>query len=260
MSSTSPIHVALDQRGVATLTLQRPEKRNALNAPMIEALTDFAQHLDPRVRVVVLSGAGALFCAGGDLDWMQAQITADRSTRKREARTLAMMLKALNEMPVPLIGRLHGAAMGGGVGMACVCDVAIAASDTRFGLTETRLGLIPATIAPYVVARMGEGAARQVLMSGRVFNAPEAVRLGIIARAVDANDLDAHIDAEIAPYLDTAPHAVATAKRLARAMGPQIDADTIEHSIEALAQVWEHPEALEGVSAFLEKRKPLWGR
>src|SRR6056297_3524632 len=176
------ISVAIGARGVAALRLERPEKRNALSGRMIEELTEAAATLgaDPRVRAVVLSGAGAVFCAGGDLDWMRAQIAADRAGRMAAARALAGMLGALNEMPKPLIGRLHGGAFGGGVGLACICDVSLAEAGTRFGLTEPRLGLIPATIGPYVVARIGEGAARRVCLSGRLFDAEEAERLGIV--------------------------------------------------------------------------------
>lgn len=154
-----------DARGIATLTLNRPDKHNAMSAQMLEDLTQAATDLgaDDAVRVVVLTGAGSSFCAGGDLGWMRAQMSMDAQTRSAEARKLATMLDALNTLPKPLIGALQGNAFGGGVGLACVCDVAIAARSAKFGLTETRLGLIPATIGPYVIARMGEGRARRVL-------------------------------------------------------------------------------------------------
>ena len=174
------LDIRIDARGVAYVTLNAPDKRNALSARMIADLTDMAQTLgaEASTRAVVLAGAGKVFCAGGDLNWMKAQIEADRDTRMAEAKKLAMMLNALNEMPTPLIGRIHGGAFGGGVGMACVCDVAIADEATKFGLTETKLGLIPATIGPYVLARMGEGNARRVFMSARVFSAAEAATSG----------------------------------------------------------------------------------
>ncbi|MEC8275188.1 MAG: enoyl-CoA hydratase-related protein, partial [Pseudomonadota bacterium] len=186
--SYDTLEVRIDERGVASVTLNLPDQRNALSAAMIGELTHVARALggSEDVRAVVLSGAGKVFCAGGDLNWMTAQIKADRATRMAEARKLALMLQALNEMPKPLIGRIHGAAMGGGIGLACVCDSAVADEATRFGLTETRLGLIPATIGPYVIARMGEGKARRVFMSARLFDAAEALELGIIARRVSA--------------------------------------------------------------------------
>jgi methylglutaconyl-CoA hydratase len=199
-----------------------------------------------------------VFCAGGDLDWMKTQIEAERPQRLREARKLADMLRALNELPKPLIGRLHGGAFGGGVGMAAVCDVAIAARGTRFCFSETRLGIIPATIGPYVLARMGEGRARRVFMSARPFAADEAEALGLVARVVEEPALDAAIEAEVAPYLSCAPLAVAGAKALARALGPRIDDAVIDDSIRRLADIWEGPEAIKGIRAFLEKRPPPW--
>lgn len=256
MSEYNTLSVETDTRNVVSLTLNRPEKRNALSAEMIAELTDFARTTE--ARIVVLSGGGDVFCAGGDLTWMKAQIEADRATRMAEARKLAEMLQALNEMPCPLIARIHGGAFGGGVGMACVADVAIAEENTKFGLTETRLGLIPATIGPYVLARMGEGLARRVFMSSRIFTAREAVNLGIVARAVPGTDLDAAIEAEIAPYLVTSPQAVARAKALARALGPRIDDAVIDDTIARLADAWDTEEARQGIDAFLTKRPAPW--
>lgn len=254
------ISIKLDGRGVATLTLDRPEKHNALSAQMLEELTQSAASLgtDPSVRVVVLTGAGKSFCAGGDLGWMREQMQADAATRAREAAKLAHMLQALNTMPKPLIGALQGNAFGGGVGMASVCDVAIGVDHLRMGLTETRLGIIPATIGPYVLARMGEGRARRVFMSARLFDAHEAVSLGLLAKAVPQADLNTAIEAEVVPYLSCAPGAVAEAKALARALGPRIDADTIEMTIAALKARWETEEAAEGISAFFDKRPATW--
>lgn len=255
------LRVQTDPRGVTHVQLNLPDTRNALSGQMIAELTDFACGITAggTTRVVVLGGAGKVFCAGGDLNWMKAQIDADRATRMAAARELAMMLRALNELPVPLIGKLHGGAYGGGIGLACVCDVAVADDRTTFGLTETRLGLIPATIGPYVLARLGEGKARRVFMSARVFDAAEATALGVIARAVPQADLDAAIAAEIAPYLHTGPHAVAASKALARALGPVIDDAVIEATITRLADTWEGDEAAHGIAAFLHKRPPDWG-
>ena len=249
-----------DPKGVLHVVLNTPERRNVLSAAMIAELTEVAHGPgpDPDTRAIVLSGAGPVFCAGGDLAWMKAQIDADRAQRLREARKLAGMLQALNTLSVPLIGRLHGGVFGGGAGLACVCDVALAARGTRFCFSETRLGIIPATIGPYVLARLGEGCARRVYMSAREFDADEAERLGLIARAVDAADLDAATEAEVAPYLSTAPGAVGAAKRLARALGPRIDAEVIEDSIRRLADIWETDEARTGIRAFLDKTSPPW--
>lgn len=254
------LRIETDARGVCRLTLNLPEKRNALAARMIGELTEAAATLgaDPAVRAVVLAGEGKVFCAGGDLAWMMAQVGADREGRMREAKKLALMLKALNEIPKPLVARVHGDAFGGGVGMMAVCDVAIAAEGTRFGFTEPRLGLIPATIGPYVLARMGEGPARRVFMSARLFGAEEAVRLGLAARAVPPDALDAAVEEEVAPYLSVAPGAVGASKALARFLGPRIDEAVIDETVRRLADVWETEEARAGIAAFLAKRPPPW--
>jgi methylglutaconyl-CoA hydratase len=252
--------VDVDARGVATLTMNRAEKHNALSAQMLADLTQVAHDLgvDDGVRVVVLTGAGRSFCAGGDLSWMQEQMAADADTRGREAAKLAHMLQAMNTMPKPLIGALQGNAFGGGVGMASVCDVAIGVDTLKMGFTETRLGIIPATIGPYIIARMGEGRARRVFMSARLFGAAEAVDLGLLACAVPADDLAAAIEAEVVPYLSCAPGAVASAKALARALGPHIGEDTIAMTIDALKSRWETDEAAEGIGAFFDKRRAAW--
>ena len=258
--SFQTISIETDARGVARLTLSLPDKHNALAPQMIAELATAADRLgsDPAVRVVVLSGEGKSFCAGGDLGWMKEQFSASREERMAEARKLAHMLGALNEMPKPLIGRINGQAYGGGMGMISICDVAIAVDSAKFGFTEVRLGLIPATISPYVLARMGEGMARRVFASARLFGAQEAREMGLLARVVNADALDAAVEAEVKPYLSAAPGAVATSKALARSLGPKIDPETIERTIEALADSWEKPEAHEGVSAFFEKRRPKW--
>ncbi|CUJ21562.1 crotonase/enoyl-CoA hydratase family protein [Cognatishimia activa] len=254
------ISINTDARGVATLTLARPEKHNALSAQMIAELTDAANMLgqDDTVRVVVLTGEGKSFCAGGDLAWMQEQMAADRETRFSEARKIATMLYALNTLPKPLIGRLQGNAFGGGVGMTSVCDVAIGVDTLTMGLTETRLGLIPATIGPYVLVRMGETMARRVFMSSRLFGAEEAVSLGLLAKAVSADDLDKTVEAEVIPYLTCAPEAIARAKALTRRLGTPINDDVIDHTISELVACWEGQEAKDGVAAFFEKRPAPW--
>lgn len=252
--------IRIDERGVAKLMLNRADKHNSLSAQMIDELTVAAHQLgtDKAARVVVLTGAGASFCAGGDLGWMREQFAASRETRMAEARKLALMLKALNELPKPLIGRVQGQAFGGGIGMMSVCDTVVAVEEAKFGLTEVRLGLIPATISPYVLARMGEGKARRVFMSARIFGAQEARDLDLVAKVVPAKELDAAIEAEIKPYLAAAPAAVAASKALARSLGPDISDAVIDDTIRRLADTWETPEAREGIGAFFDKRKPDW--
>ncbi len=254
------IRLAIDARGVAHLTLARPDKHNALSAPMIEELTAVAGQLstDSAVRVVVLAGEGASFCAGGDLGWMKAQVDADRSTRIAGARRLAQMFRALNDLAKPVIAAVHGNAFGGGIGLLSIADIAIAADSAKFGLTETRLGLIPATISPYVMARIGEAQARPLFMSAKIIDAREAQAASLLSRVVPAEALEAAVEAEIQPYLQVAPGAAGASKALARSLGMPITEDVIDATIERLANAWETDEAREGISAFLEKRKPWW--
>jgi methylglutaconyl-CoA hydratase len=256
--SYSTITLNIDQDGIANLMLNRPEKHNALSVEMIAEITDAAKSLESNsaIRAVILSGNGKSFCAGGDLAWMKEQMTATRSQRISEARKLANMLHQLNTLPMPIIGNIHGNAFGGGVGLVCVCDTAYCSKNVIFSLTETRLGLIPATISPYVCAKIGETNARYAGLSARIIPADEAVKIGLITQVVD--DLEATVKVEARRYLDLAPAAVAATKALFRSLGPKIDKDVIDQTIERLADTWEHPEAMEGVSAFFEKRPPNW--
>lgn len=257
---TETIRTEIDARGVAHLWLARAEKHNALSAQMMDEITAAIGALgaDGAVRVVVLAAEGASFCAGGDLKWMQAQMNASAEERAAGARRLAGMLNALDRCPKPVIGRVQGNAFGGGIGMMSVCDVAVGVTGARFGLTETRLGLTPATISPYVVARMGPAKARRVFMSARLFGAPEAEALNLLARVVAPEDLDAAVEAEVVPYLSCAPGAVADAKALIRKLAPPIDAAVQEATIAALVARWETAEAGEGIAAFFDRRKPGW--
>jgi methylglutaconyl-CoA hydratase len=254
------IRIETDARGVATLTLNRPDKHNALNEAMIAELTQAAADLgaDPAVRVVVLTGEGASFCAGGDLGWMQRQIAADREQRMVQATRLARMLDALNRLPKPLIGRVNGQAFGGGLGMMSVCDAAVGVEGAKFGFTEVRLGLIPATISPFVVARMGEANARRVFFSARLFESEEAARLGLLAKVVPQAELDEAVEAEVKPYLAAAPEAVAASKDLLRSLGMRIDGAVEAETARRLADAWETESASEGIAAFFEKRRPNW--
>ncbi len=254
------IEISQDKQGVATLTLNRPEKRNAMSGQMIAELSEASKRLgtDASIRVVVLAASGDVFCAGGDLAWMQAQFDADTAERRKQAQNLAYMLNDLNSLPKPLLGRIQGNAFGGGLGLMSVCDMVACKPGAKFGLTETRLGLIPATIGPYVLARMGQANARTVFMSARIFGAAEAHRLGLVSHIAEDGDIDALITREVDSYLACAPGAVAEAKALARSFGPMIDEDAIERSIDALLARWSSAESSEGIAAFFDKRKPNW--
>lgn len=254
------ISLSVDRRGVAALTLRRHAQHNALSGLMIRELTAAAGLLagDRAVRLVVLTGEGESFCAGGDLNWMKEQVAATRETRIAEARRLAVMLKALRDLPKPLVARVNGQAYGGGVGLISVCDAAIAVKGARFGLTETRLGLIPATISPYVAARIGPAAFLRFSTSARLFDAGTARDIGLLSAVVAPEALDEAVEAELAPYFSASPAAVAAAKALAHALAPPIDEGLIEMTLTRLADTWETPEAAEGIAAFLEKRKAPW--
>jgi methylglutaconyl-CoA hydratase len=256
------IDTDIDHRGVAHLWLDRPEKHNALSGEMLDDLSAAASAIAQRddIRVVILAARGPSFCAGGDLGWMRAQMRMDATTRKIESRKIATALGALANLPQPLIGRVHGNAFGGGVGLASVCDVTIGVPAVRMGFTETRLGLIPANIGPYVVARMGVVRAREVFMSARLFDAEEAVRLQLLTRVVTPQSLDEAIEAEVAPYLGCAPGAVAEAKVLLGVLGGRVDPLQIDLAIDALAARWETDEAREGINAFFDRRAPEWHR
>ncbi|HEY0125353.1 MAG TPA: crotonase/enoyl-CoA hydratase family protein [Rhizobium sp.] len=258
--TSQTIRIAIDERGVAELTLARPEKHNALSAEMIDALTEAAHDLgrDARVRVVVLTGEGTSFCAGGDLGWMRAQFDATRAGRVVEARRLAMLFKALNEMPKPLLARVHGNAFGGGIGILSVCDMTIAAATARFGLTEVRLGIIPATVSPYVVARIGEANARPLFLSGKIIDAWQAHAAGLLSRVVPEDALDEAVESEIRHFLAASPQAAARAKALARSLGMPITDELIDRVILQLVEAWESDEAREGLAAFFERRPPNW--
>lgn len=256
------LNLAVADDGVARLTLARPDRHNALSAEMIEDLRAAATFLDNDrdVRCVILAGAGASFCAGADLGWMKAQIEGTRKQRLEAARALASMLQSFNTLSKPTIARVHGSAFGGGIGLMAVCDVAVVADDVRLGFPETRLGLIPATISPYVIARTGESNARRLFLSGRVFGGFEAMRIGLATRCTSVAELDLAVASEVEPFLSTAPGAVAAAKRLVRGLGPEISDAVIARIAASLADCWEGAEAQEGVRAFLEKRKPWWVR
>ncbi len=257
------IRIGTDARGVATLTLARPEKHNAMSGEMMDELAEAAGAAWRAMRRCAswcLTGDGASFCAGGDLGWMRAQIEADGAQRAEEAERLAAMLGALNALPKPLIGRVQGNAFGGGVGLIAVCDVAIGAAGARIGLTETRLGLIPATIGPYVVARMGEAMARRVFMSAPVFDAGRGGGAGPAGPGGAGGELDAAVEAEVAPYLGWRRGRWPRPRRWCAGSGGRIDAGRWPSSIDALVARWESEEAREGIAAFFDKRKPAWAR
>lgn len=255
-----PLRETRDPRGVVTLTLNDPARHNALSPALIAALSAAFDRLadDGSCRVVCLWGAGQSFCAGGDLAWMQAQIDASREERITEAGKLASLLARMNHFPKPLVGCVAGNAFGGGIGLMAVCDEVLVQAGARFGLTEARLGLIPATISPYVVARIGGGAARRLFLSARLFDCDEALRIGLVAAVASAEDFAGLVESRIAAYLAASPQAMRAAKSLISGLMPPVDDATIAGTIEALADCWEQADAREGVAAFFDRRQPAW--
>jgi methylglutaconyl-CoA hydratase len=260
MSSFETISLETDARGIARLTLNRPESKNAMSQQMIEELRAAGRQIadDAAVRGVVLTGAGDVFCAGGDLKGMQKQAFGTRAERIHDATELAETLAELNSLPKPIIGRINGSAFGGGVGLISICDLTIGVTGAKFCLTEVRLGLIPATISPYVVAKLGVPNSRRVILNARDMDAALAVRLGLLNEAVAPDELDAAVEREISALLKCAPGAVANAKKLIQFVSTHDTPANVEYTAKALADAWESAEVADGIQGFLTKQKPKW--
>ena len=246
------IHIATDPRGIATLTLARPEKHNAISAQMMAEINDTcaAINADDTIRAGNLRAEGEAFCAGGDLDWMREQVAADRAGKIAQASVLSNMLNALDTLNKPLIGIVQGNAFGGGLGLMAVCDIVIAKPNLKFAFTETKLGLIPATIGPFVLRRMGEKYARQVFISAKTFNTEFAQTCGLVSITTD--DPDAALETEINAILATQPNAASMAKALLQTLRAADTKNEITTSINALADCWQGDEAQQQISAFLK--------
>jgi methylglutaconyl-CoA hydratase len=245
---------------VVRVTLDRPDVRNAFNEELISELTAWAESVKPSVaeRVVVLAGAGRMFCAGADVNWMSRMVGYSDEENVRDARALGRMFAALNSLPVPLIGRIHGAALGGGAGLAAICDIVVAAEDAIFGFTEVKLGILPAVISPYAIAKIGQSAARELFLTGARFSAERAKEVGLVHAVAAESDLDRVIAKYVNDLLTSAPQAVATSKRLIGAVSNRAPDDVLDLTVETIARQRVSPEGQEGLRAFLEKRKPSW--
>ena len=248
---------------VARLRLDRPELHNAFDDAMVAGLVDalLALGADPAVRVVVLEGAGASFSAGADLHWMRRMAAAGETANRDDALALAGLLRALDELPKPTIARVHGAAFGGGVGLVAACDIAIGVPEAKFGLTESKLGLLPAVISPYVVAAIGPRQARRWFATAEIFDAAEAQRIGLLHQVVAADALDAAVQRQVDLLLKAGPRAAANAKSLVRTVAANDGSPTCRDELDAanaelIAALRVSPEGQEGIAAFLEKRPP----
>jgi methylglutaconyl-CoA hydratase len=244
---------------VVHVTLNRPEVRNAFNDTLIAALTAWAESVGTGgPRVAVLSGAGKVFCAGADLTWMSQMAGYTREENLRDAAAMARMFAALDALPIPLIGRVHGAALGGGVGLAAVCDIVVAAEDAAFAFTEVKLGILPAVISPYAIAKIGASPARELFLTGARFSAQRAKEIGLVHAVTEHADLDRVIAKYVNDLITSGPEAVAAAKRLIAEVAGRSRTSAVEYSIDAIAERRVSPEGQEGMGAFLAKRPPSW--
>jgi methylglutaconyl-CoA hydratase len=243
---------------VLTVTLDRPEVHNAFNDELIaEAIALFTElAADTSLRAVVLQGRGANFCAGADLNWMSRMVTYSREENIRDSAQLAKMYSLIDECPLPVIGRVQGAAIGGGVGLVAVCDIAIAAPGARFGLSEVKLGILPAVISPYVIGKIGRSQARALFLTGERFDAARAYDIGLVHRI--AEDLDAAVSETVAVIKTSGPEAVRECKKLIAYVAASELADAIPYTIEAIAARRTSEEGQQGMGAFLRKEKAPW--
>lgn len=246
--------------GVARVTLNRSQRRNALDAGMIRDLYSAFHELgcDPSIQVVVLAGTGSAFCAGADLNWMRSNGAVSASEARKDAEQLMEMFRAIDECPCPVIGRIHGPAFGGGVGLIAVCDIAVAVEDVTFALTELRLGLIPAVIAPLLVGKTGASFSRRFCLTAEPFSAATAQRFDLIHEVVPGDKLDSRVDELVNLILRLAPQATRNTKSLFRRLPGLSANEVVSVCIEANVQARLSPEAQEGLRAFLERRPPVW--
>ncbi|MGE0359658.1 MAG: enoyl-CoA hydratase-related protein [Vicinamibacterales bacterium] len=245
---------------VEYLTLNRPEVRNAFNDAVIAELQRWADSAaaDPALRVVVLGGAGPVFSAGADAAWMARMAGYSREENEADARRTTAMLRAINALPVGVIGRIHGAALGGGAGLAAICDIVVAEAQAVFGFTEAKLGIVPAMISPFVLPKIGVSAARQLFLTGMRFDAATAKAIGLVHAVVPAEALDATVQQYVAEFLSAAPSAVATAKRLIPQVAGRSPDEAAELTATTIAAQRASAEGQEGLRAFLDKRPPHW--
>ncbi len=246
---------------VARVRMTRPALHNAFDAELIATLTEALAGLgaDDAVRVVVLEGEGASFSAGADLNWMRGMAAMSEDENRRDSLALARLMRTLDTLPKPTLARVHGAAFGGGVGLVACCDIAIGTAEAKFGLTEAKLGLLPAVISPYVIAAIGARHARRYFASAEIFDAGEALRIGLLHEVVAADALDAAVQRQIDLLLKAGPLAAARAKQLVRDVAAHSDGE--RHDIEnaaLIARLRVSPEGQEGLAAFLDKRRPSW--
>ena len=257
------IQSTISEQGVLTLEMNRPEVHNAFDTQMIKELTAALQAADEEeaIRLVVISASGKSFSAGADMNWMRSLVNASQEENEQDAMQLAILMRTLNYLSKPTIARINGSAYGGGVGLIATCDITIAVEEAQFGLTETRLGLAPAVISPYVIRRIGERNARRYFLTGERFNCQQAQGIGLIQQCVPADQLDVTVDSVIKDLLKAGPNAVSTCKQLIYAVAghdEQSQQSMDEYTAKVIAGMRIMDEGQEGLAAFLEKRQPGW--
>jgi methylglutaconyl-CoA hydratase len=262
MSTTSfeTLRLEQDPRGCLEIQLNRPKKHNAFNGKVISELKQAFEDASENegIRAVLLTGAGKSFSAGADIDWMRDQGRENEASNVQSALEMSEMFLAIHECKKPVLARVHGAALGGGTGLVAAADIAIASGDAVFGFTEVRLGIIPAVISPFAIEKLGSAAARALFLLGRRFNGTEAERLGLVFRSVPPEDLDAEIENCLTDILRGSPKALEAAKSLSHSLNPLPPLREIPRCAEAIAKIRGTAEAQEGLSAFLERRRPSW--
>jgi methylglutaconyl-CoA hydratase len=245
---------------IATVTLNRPQVHNALDATLVTEIRDAFRMLDAdeTARAVVLTGSGSSFCAGADLRWLQSAVTFTEEENRQDALALTEMLDAVARCPKPVVARVNGAALAGGAGLVAASDIAIAADTARFGFTESRLGLVPATISPYVVRRIGDSFARSLFLTAERFEAARAAAIGLVHEVVPTESLDKAVELTLDNLLRGGPRALAENKILIEGIRDRSGEDLARYTAETIARLRVSPEGQEGLHAFLEKRPPSW--
>ncbi|MDQ2915153.1 MAG: enoyl-CoA hydratase-related protein [Chloroflexota bacterium] len=252
------VTLTTETRGISRITIARPERKNAFDAALIAELTAAVKRVDPSARAVVLQSEGDTFCAGADVEWMRGMADYSLDQNIADSKALAGMFRALYDLEMPLVARVQGAAFGGGAGLVAVADIAVASTEASFAFTETRLGILPAVVSPYVVRKIGPARATALFVTGSRIDAKRAHEIGLVERLVEPSDLDAAVGRVLDAILSGGPKAVNAAKRLVREIeGRPID-EIADLTVKRIAEIRVSHEGQEGLRAFLERRDPRW--
>jgi methylglutaconyl-CoA hydratase len=255
---TDPVRLSADERGVTRITIARPERKNAFDAALIADITAAVARVDRGSRVVVLASEGDAFSAGADVEWMRGMAAYSLDENIADSSALARMFRSLYELEMPLVVRVQGAAIGGGAGLVAVADIAVASTDAAFAFTETRLGILPAVVSPYVVRKIGPARATALFVTGSKIDAKRAHEIGLVERLVEPADLDAAVGRVVDAIIAGGPKAVNAAKRLVREVESRSPADVGDLTVKRIAEIRVSREGQEGLKAFLERRDPRW--